>query len=137
MKQSLVPAFDSQKIKTNRFRDYALRFAFGALIALVAGLIGTALGPKAGGVFLGFPAILPASLTLIQRKEGHERAAVDSVGAVLGAVAMIVFALLVAWNVARWGVVPSVVGALVVWLVVAAGLYFLVATVYGREPTAP
>ena len=42
-----------------------MRFLFGAGISLVAGLAGMAFGSKIGGVLLGFPAILPASLTLI------------------------------------------------------------------------
>lgn len=94
-------------------------------------------GPKVGGILLGFPAILPASLTLIEKKEGKEEASVDSVGAILGAAAMIVFAIIVTLAVASWGVVASLVVALVVWLAVAVGLYFLVALVYEREPTPP
>jgi hypothetical protein len=110
---------------------------FGAAIALVAGLIGMAFGPKLGGVFLAFPAILPASLTLIQKKEGKEEASIDSVGAVLGAIAMIVFAVVVFLSVTTWGVVPSVGFALLLWVGVAVALYFLVAAIFGREPVPP
>ncbi len=134
MKAELIPSVEPAKVKTHTFGDYAIRFAFGALISLVAGLIGMALGPKAGGVLLGFPAILPASLTLIQKREGKEQASIDSIGAVLGAFAMIVFAVVVALTATRWGPAVSVLVALLVWLAVAVGLYFMVALIYEREP---
>ena len=137
MRKNLVPEAHPEKIRTERFSDYAVRFAFGAGISLAAGIAGMVLGPKAGGVLLGFPAILPASLTLIQRKEGKEEAAIDSVGAILGAVAMIAFAAFVSVSVTSLGVVPSLVIALVVWLAVAVGLYFLVALTFEREPEPP
>ena len=50
---------------------------------------------------------------------------------------MIAFAIVVSLAATRWGVVPGLVAALAVWLVVAVGLYGLVATLYGREPSAP
>lgn len=134
MRNVLVPRVDPSKLKRQRFGDYALRFAFGAGISLVAGVIGMIFGPKIGGVLLGFPAILPASLTLIEKKEGKQEASIDSVGAILGAIAMIAFAVLVTLTAGRWGAALSVLVALVVWLAVAVGLYFLVALVYEREP---
>lgn len=137
MRNVLVPQVHPEKVKSHRFGDYAMRFVFGATISLVAALIGMKFGPKVGGVLLGFPAILPASLTLIEKKEGREEASVDSVGAILGAVALIVFAIMVSAAVTRWGVVPSLLVALLVWLMVAVGLYFLVALVYKREPSPP
>jgi Protein of unknown function (DUF3147) len=111
-----------------------VRFAFGAGIAAVAGLVGIAFGSKTGGVLLAFPAILPASLTLIARKEGKDEAAIDSVGAILGSAALVAYAVVIAATVTRWGFVASVLCALGVWLVVAVGLYSLVALVYKREP---
>src|SRR5438067_3340311 len=96
-----------------------MRFLFGAGISLVAGLAGMAFGPKIGGVLLGFPAILPASLTLIQKKEGKQEASVDSIGAILGAIAMIVFAVVVSVSVVSLGVASSLLIALLVWLAVA------------------
>lgn len=134
MRTDLVPTVQPERVRSQRFQDYALRFAFGAGIALVAGLIGMLFGPKVGGLFLGFPAILPASLTLIQKKEGRDQASIDSVGAVLGALAMVGFALFVSATVMSWGPLASILVALVVWLAVAVGLYFLVALVFEREP---
>ena len=134
MKAELIPRIEPGKVKSQRFADYAMRFLFGAGIALVAGLIGMALGPKAGGMFLGFPAVLPASLTLIQKKEGKDEASIDSIGAVLGSIAMIAFAVIVALSVVAWGPGRSILVALGAWVVVAVGLYFAVALVFEREP---
>jgi len=135
--KGLVPKVDVGAIKKHKPSDYLLRFGFGAAIALAAGLIGMKFGPIVGGVFLGFPAILPASLTLIEKKDGKEEASIDSVGAVLGAVAMIAFAVAVILFARGLGVVASLAVALVVWLVAAFVLYAIVAIVYKREPAPP
>ena len=137
MRNVLVPRVQPEKLRSERFGDYALRFAFGATIAFVSAIVGMTFGPKLGGVLLGFPAVLPAALTLIQKKEGPEQAAIDSVGAILGAIAMIAFAIVVWRSVTSWGVVPSLLVGLLVWLVAALGLYFLVALLYKREPAPP
>ena len=134
MRDALVPQVAPEKVKSHKFSDYALRFGFGCGIALVSGLMGMWFGPKVGGVLLGFPAILPASLTLVQKKDGKESASVDSIGAMLGAIAMIVFAVFVSLTVKSIGPVPSIAIALIVWLAVAVGLYFLVALTFKREP---
>ena len=133
----MVPQVNPRDVARRKPSEYLTRFAFGAGISLVAGVIGIAFGPVVGGVLLGFPAILPASLTLIEKKEGSEEASVDSIGAIMGAVAMVAFAVVIVLWATRLGVVPSLLAALVVWLVVAGGLYALVATVYRREPHAP
>ncbi len=132
-----MPEVKPSEITQRKPTDYVVRFMFGAAISLLAGLIGMRFGPVVGGLCLGFPAILPASLTLIEKKEGKEEAAIDSLGAILGAVAMVAFAVAVRMWVIGWGVVATVVVALVVWVAVAAGLYGLVAAVYRREPAPP
>jgi Protein of unknown function (DUF3147) len=131
------PQVDPKQVGRRKPSDYVTRFAFGAGIALVAGIVGMVFGPVVGGVLLGFPAILPASLTLIEKKEGKEEASIDSIGAVLGAAAMVGFAAAVSASAVRWGVVPALGAGLLVWLVVAASLYALVAKLYKREPHAP
>ncbi len=131
------PEVTPSDIAEHGLKDYAVRFGFGAAIALLAGLLGIWLGPKFGGVFLGFPAILPASLTLIQKKDGKEQAAIDSEGAVLGAVAFVAFAIVVALVVVRLGVVPTVIVGLIMWTVIAVALYAVARIVFRREPTPP
>ena len=49
---------------------------------MVAGLIGVLVGPRAGGVMLASPAVLPATLTIIERQEGRGPAVAEVMGAV-------------------------------------------------------
>jgi hypothetical protein len=136
-RRAFVPQVEPDEIRKHSIKDYALRFAFGAAISLVAGLIGLKFGAKAGGVWLGFPAILPASLTLIQKRAGRSEAAIDSEGAVLGSIALVAFALTVFALVAHLGVVATMLLALALWLVIATGLYAAAMKILHREPVPP
>ena len=119
-----------------RVRDFALRFAFGAGIAVAAGVVGAIAGERIGGILLGFPAILPASLTLIERKDGRHEAAVDATGAILGSIALIVFAAVAAVSLARLPAAAALPLAAVVWLAVALGLYALAVRLPRRKRLA-
>jgi hypothetical protein len=91
-----------------RWYEFGVRFLFGGLITACAGLVAKRFGPTIGGLFLAFPAIFPASATLIekhekQRKErlrlhgaarGRKAAGVDAAGAAIGGVGLLAFALL-------------------------------------------
>ncbi len=136
-KERIVPKFEASAIGRHSLTDYGVRFAFGAGIALVAAILGLLFGPKLGGVFLGFPAILPASLTLIEKKDGKRQAAVDAAGAILGAIALIVFAVAMSLAVVRLGVAVSLAAALALWVVVAVGLYAAFMGVHDGEPDPP
>lgn len=116
--------FEWSKIRSVKPGELGVRFGFGALIALIAGTLGLIAGPVIGGLFLAFPAILPASLTLIEKKEGLTKAWSDASGGVLGAIGMVGFAL-TAMLLLPLNPVVALVLALVVWAVVATGLYFL------------
>jgi hypothetical protein len=99
-------------LKDTKPSEYAVRFLFGGLATVVAGLIARRYGPGIGGLFLAFPAIFPASATLIEshekkrkaainsdgRSRGRMAASLDSSGASLGCVGLIAFAY-VLW---RW-----------------------------------
>jgi hypothetical protein len=108
-------------------REIAVRFAFGAAISIGAGVVGQTVGARFGGMFLAFPAILPAGLTLIEKKEGTRRAGRNAIGAVLGGVALAVYAGV---GEAAFGHLPGAVVlllALGAWLAASAGLYALLA----------
>jgi hypothetical protein len=55
-------------------KDLLVRFAFGAAISIVAGIGGNIFGYVIGGLLLAFPAILPATLTLLEHREGNAAA---------------------------------------------------------------
>jgi hypothetical protein len=115
-----------------RWHEYAIRFVLGGTMTVFAGLIAAGYGPVIGGFFLAFPAIFPASATLIerhvrQRKEeagvagarrGKEAAALDARGAALGSFGLSAFGLVIWQLVERSPAGALVVGAFM-WLAVA------------------
>lgn len=112
--------FEWSKIPAVKPSELATRFGFGALVALIAGIVGASAGPNLGGLFLAFPAIL----TLIEKKEGMTKAWSDASGGVIGAVGMAAFAL-TALLLLRSNPALALILGLLAWAVVSAGLYFL------------
>lgn len=117
--------FDWSKVTKVKPAEIGVRFAFGAVVALVAAIVGALADPKVGGLFLAFPAILPASLTLIEKKEGMTKAWSDASGGAIGAIGMAAFAL-TAILLMRVNPALALILALVAWIVVSTGLYFLI-----------
>jgi Protein of unknown function (DUF3147) len=126
-------------LKDTKPHEYVVRFLFGGLATVVAGLIAKRFGPSLGGLFLAFPAIFPASVTLIEshekkrkatkcsdgRNRGRIAASLDSRGASMGCIGLIAFAcVLWRWlnNYNAWLMV-SVAG--IVWLLIAYVLWAL------------
>jgi hypothetical protein len=95
-------SFDLSALRRTHWYEYALRLFFGGVVTLIAGWIAKRYGPVVGGLFLAFPAIFPASATLVQKHEtekkgkagitdhsrGRKAAALDARGATLGCVAL-------------------------------------------------
>jgi len=123
---------DPAKLRQTRPWELALRFAFGAGIALAAGLVGMRFGHRAGGVFLAFPAVLPASLTLMEKKDGRARADIDAMGAILGSCGMLAFAVLVALGLRPLGPAVALGLGAVAWTAVSVALFFGVRAVLNR-----
>ena len=116
--------FEWSKIRSVTRSDLGIRFVFGTGIALIAAVAGMVVGPKFGGLFLAFPAILPASLTLIEKKEGTTKAWADASGGVFGALGLAAFAL-TAMLLLPWNPAAALVLALVAWAVTSMGLYLV------------
>jgi hypothetical protein len=129
--------FNFSTLKRTRWYEYALRFIFGGAVTMVAGLVANHYGPALGGLFLAFPAIFPASATLIEKHEtekkhrvgitdktrGRRAAALDARGAALGCVALVCFGLALRWLLPRLNPVLSLSAALLIWLVVSLTLW--------------
>jgi Protein of unknown function (DUF3147) len=121
----VLPVVEPGKLRKVRARDYLIRFGLGAAVSIVAGIIAKAAGARFGGTFLVFPSILPASLTLIQDKEGTRRAGRNAIGAVLGGAALVVFAMIGEASFGRIEPFLALGLCLLGWLVVSFALYGL------------
>jgi hypothetical protein len=119
------PSIDARKLRDLTRRELGIRFAFGALVSILSGLVGLAFGMRAGGIFLASPAILAASLTLIEKQENSAEAREDARGATAGGLAMATFAAIAALSFGHLGWAVALLLASVSWLVVALGLYLL------------
>lgn len=100
---------DISTLGKTKWHDYAVRFLFGGLITVFAGIIAKKFGPGIGGLFLAFPAIFPASATLIEKHEkkkqeavglngaarGRVAASIDAAGSSMGSIGLLVFAFVV------------------------------------------
>ena len=117
------PSFDPHRIAQIRPRDLAARFGAGALTSVVAGLVTLAFGARAGGLLLAFPAILAASLTLIQEEEDTAEAREDARGAVVGGCALAIFAAVAALMLGHAGAAVALACAAAAWLIGAIFLY--------------
>jgi hypothetical protein len=125
----VLPAIEPGRLGQLRPAEYLIRFALGAAISIGSGLISLNLTARFGGSFLAFPSILPASLTLIQKKEGIDRADRSAVGAVLGAVGLVVFAMIGEAAFGHLNPFTALVLALAGWVVTAVALYGVLAFV--------
>jgi len=124
---------DVSAFRKTKWYEYAVRFVFGGLITAVAGIIAKKFGAGIGGLFLAFPAILPASATLIEKhetekkqsyglegtKRGRSAASVDAAGSSIGSLGLLVFAVLVWQFIARHGTGVVLAGATLAWLTVS------------------
>jgi uncharacterized membrane protein (GlpM family) len=130
-------AFEPSRLRDVDVKGLAVRFVFGFVISVAVGAIGLSAGDRVAGLFLAFPAILPASLTLIAAEDGEEEATVDAVGACFGCVG------LAAYGATSWFLLPRVapvlaeLGALAAWAVVAIGAYFSVRSRMARSLNEP
>ena len=127
-----LAAADVRKIRKVKARELAVRFAFGAAISVVAGLVSLATNSTAGGMFLAFPAILPATITLIERKEGMDQAVHDVQGAVLGALGLVVFAVVARMSLEGTGSPVALLEAGGAWVVASVLAYLVVEKIRRR-----
>jgi hypothetical protein len=81
----------------------------------------------ASGAFLAFPPILPASLTLLEQKEGTRRAGRNAIGAVLGSLGLVVFAMIGEAAFGQFNPVIVLLLATARWIITSLALYGMLA----------
>jgi hypothetical protein len=126
-------------LRRTRWHEYLTRFVLGGIVTAVTGWLASRYGPVLGGLFLAFPAIFPASATLLEKHErakkrkagiastirGRLAAALDARGAVMGALGGMAFGAVV------WRILPqsslsaALVLALVSWLAISSLLWYV------------
>jgi hypothetical protein len=130
---------DLSVLGQTKWYEYAIRFLFGGIITGVAGLIAQRFGPGIGGLFLAFPAIFPASATLIEKHErqkkekeglqgtqrGREAASIDAAGSAMGSIGLSVFALLVWQFLPRHSTWIVLTAATAAWLSVSVLIWHI------------
>ena len=116
-----------------KWYEHFARFLLGGLISALAALIAKAFGPTVGGLFLAFPAIFPASATLLDKHErekkqkagipetirGRLAVGLDARGAAMGSIALAAFAWVI-WQLLPHASSPIVLAAaFVIWIALA------------------
>ena len=132
-------SLDLSALGKTKWYEYALRFAFGGAITVAAGLIANKWGPGVGGLFLAFPAIFPASATLVEKHEkqkkqqqgfdgtirGREAAGLDAAGAAIGSIGLITFAVAVWRLMALLSTWLVMICATLAWLITSVVIWYL------------
>jgi hypothetical protein len=116
---------DFSQFKKIKMQDYAIRFLFGGAVSVLAQLIALGTTGRIGGIFTTFPAILLASLTIINKKEGREAAAADARGGIVGSVGLVIAAIVLSVTLGLLVPALSLLFALAIWLACSIGLYLL------------
>ena len=134
----MMVRFEWASVRDTQWNEYATRFIFGGVVTLLAGLIADRFGPHMGGLFLAFPAIFPASASLIQKhqrekkqkagldgvKRGGIAAGIDAAGATIGCLGLAAFAA-TAWKMLPiYPVWVTLTVATLVWTGLAVTAWF-------------
>lgn len=129
--------WNASALKETRAHEYVSRFFFGGLCTVVAGIVAKHYGPGVGGLFLAFPAIFPASATMIESNEkrkkaeiGHDgttrgrlAASIDAAGAARGTIGLMVFAVVVWRALPRHNATFVIAAAVILWAFASCSLW--------------
>jgi hypothetical protein len=134
----MLVKFDLASVHQTKWSEYATRFIFGGGVTMLAGLIADRFGPGIGGLFLAFPAIFPASASLIQahqrekkekagldgEKRGRIAAGIDAAGATIGCLGLGAFAVTTWKMLGRYQLWVTLTCATLAWIVLAGTGWF-------------
>jgi hypothetical protein len=134
-------------LKETKTSEYAVRFLFGGICTVIAGLIAKRFGPGIGGLFLAFPAIFPAGASLIESHEkmrkakigadgtnrGRLAASIDSAGTSLGCIGLLTFAFVLWRELGNHDAYIVIALATILWGAVAWILWLLRRIIHRRK----
>lgn len=119
-------------LRGGHWYEFAIRFALGGLATVLTGVVAALWGPVVGGLFLAFPAIMPATVTLVEKHErerkenvglsgarrGCEVSAIEASGAALGGIGLMAFAAAI-WLMLPTMTWPAFLAAGAAWAAVS------------------
>jgi hypothetical protein len=128
---------DFSALARTKWYEFAIRFIFGGTITVCAGILAKKYGPSVGGLFLAFPAIFPAAITLVEKNErekkrkagmsgavrGRTAAALDAAGAAMGTVGLAAFAYVAYKGLAQANAAIILSAGSLIWLLVSFGIW--------------
>ncbi len=126
-------------IKGIKPHEWIIRFVFGGVVCVLAGLIAERFGPVIGGFFLAFPAIFPASASLVEAHEEEHKAragfngthrgrivaGIDALGTAMGCIGLAGFAFVVWIWLPRANLAQTSILSTLVWLTLSVGVWLL------------
>jgi len=135
----MLVSINTSGLKQSKWYELATRFVLGGLVTAGAAAIAKGYGPSVGGLFLAFPAILAASVTLVEKHEreskkknglrgairGRQAAAADAAGAAMGSPGLIAFAYFICALIQDHSAPIAIAGATAVWALVAATVWWI------------
>jgi hypothetical protein len=100
-----------ESLKATKPKEYVSRFVFGGVVTVLAGFVADHYGPILGGLFLAFPGIFPAGVSLVEKhktlrekaegkrgtRSARGQASVEAAGASVGTLGLMGFAV-VLWR---------------------------------------
>ena len=134
----MLIAFGTSTLKQTRWYEYLIRFTLGGAVTAIAHILGEKYGPEFGGLFLAFPAILAASVTLVEKHErerkekeglhgkyrGRRAAGADAAGAAMGSFGLMAFAWFVWKFVPDYNAALVSAGAIVIWAALSVAIWW-------------
>jgi len=134
----MVVKFSKSGLQQTAWYEYVIRFVLGGAVTVIAAILSRKVSPEFGGLFLAFPAILAASVTLVEKHErerklqrritgkhlGHRAAGSDAAGAAMGSIGLMSFACFV------WKFLPEsngltvIGGATLLWALVCLAIWW-------------
>ena len=122
-----------------KWYEFVLRFVLGGFVTAVVGLVGTKFGPIIGGLFLAFPSIFPAAVTLVEKHEAEKKekdgkggkdqarcaAGADAAGAAMGSFGLLTFGFIVWRGASSYTPLTVLTLALCAWLAVSIGIWLV------------
>ena len=123
--------FDS--LKETKPTEYLSRFVFGGVVTVFAGFVADHYGPVLGGLFLAFPGIFPAGVSLVEKHKTQRekaegklgiwsargQASVEATGASVGTLGLMGFAVVLWQGLPTHNFLPILFTATATWVVVS------------------